>query len=143
MPHPIRSTIAALGLFWAAVVFVTLALAVIGGLAIWIATATSAARGNAAVTRQHNSGANQVAQNTTLLGDSQAVIADQQKIEQMASIPSGEMTQQDLMNLYGAEQVCDTDVATYNAAVRNVLAQGLLPAGLPTAYSATTECEAN
>jgi hypothetical protein len=103
-------------------------------LAIWLITASSGTRGNADVTRQHNSGQNQVAQNTTLLNASAVVTSDEQKIKiQAANIA----TQQDRLDLAGLEQNCQTDVATYNADVRNILATGYLPAALPTSYAAT------
>lgn len=107
-------------------------------LAIWLDTASSRARGNASVTRQHNSGQNQVAQNTTLLGDNATVLSDEQKIAvQAANIA----TQQDRLDLAGLEQNCQTDVAAYNAAVQSILAGGYLPTGLPSSYP-TTVCDA-
>lgn len=106
-------------------------------LVIWLGTATSAVRGNAGVTRQHNSGQNQVAQNTKLLGDNATVLADQQKIKVLSV---NQITEQDRMDLAGLEQNCQSDVAAYNADVRNILAAGYLPTGLPTAYP-TTICE--
>jgi hypothetical protein len=111
-------------------------------LALWaFGVFSSGPRGKADVIKQRNSAPNLIAQNTTLNNDSQVVIADKQKIQSMAAIPTGQQTQQDVMDLQGAEQVCDTDVATYNAAAANILAQGQLPAGLPQTYDASTECE--
>lgn len=104
---------------------------------IWIWTVTSGARGDASVTRQHNSGQNQVAQNTKLLGDQATVLSDQQKIQVLAA---NLVTRQDRIDLQGLELNCQSDVATYNADVRNVLAAGLLPASLPSSYPATV-CE--
>lgn len=114
-----------------------LIVACITALIIWLVTATSAARGGAAVTRQHNSGSNQVAQNTKLLGDQATVLSDQQKIQILAA---NQHTEQDRMDLAGLQQNCAADVAAYNADVQNILAAGLLPAGLPSAYP-TTICE--
>lgn len=104
------------------------------GAGIWLWTASSGARGNASVTRQHNSGQNQVAQNTKLLGDQATVIADQHNIQTLAA---NQRTEQDRIDLQGIELNCATDVAAYNADVRNVLAAGYLPAGLPSFYPVT------
>ena len=116
-------------------VFLVAALIAVG---IWLWTASSGARGNASVTRQHNSGANQVAQNTKLLGDQATVTADEHNIQTLAA---SQMTQQDRIDLQGLELNCATDVATYNADVRNILASGYLPAGLPSSYPSTV-CDA-
>lgn len=108
-------------------------------LVIWGAvTLTSGARGDASVTRQHNSGRNQVAQNTKLLGDQATVLSDQQKIQVLAASQS---TVQDQTDLHGLELNCLSDVAAYDADVRNILASGYLPEGLPSSYP-TTLCEA-
>lgn len=101
---------------------------------IWLATASSAVRGSAAMTRQHNSGSNQVAQNTTLLNASAVVISDEQKIKTLAA---NVVTEQDRMDLAGLEQNCATDVQAYNAAVRGILAAGYLPSSLPSSYPVT------
>jgi flagellar basal body-associated protein FliL len=106
-------------------------------LVIWLLTASSAARGNAGVTRQHNSPQNQIAQNTKLLGDSATIVSDQQKIRVLTA---SQVTEQDRIDLAGLEQNCQSDVAAYNADAQNILAAGLLPAGLPTAYPVTV-CE--
>jgi len=104
------------------------------GAGIWMWTASSGVRGSASVTRQHNSGQNQVAQNTTLLNASAVVAADQQKIRVQAANVA---TEQDRMDLAGLEQNCASDVQAYNADVQNILASGYLPAGLPSSYPAT------
>lgn len=113
-------------------------LAALIGAGVWAWTASSSARGNANVTRQHNSGQNQVAQNTKLLGDNATVTSDQQKITVLAK---NIRTEQDRIDLQGLELNCQTDVATYNADVNSILATGYLPAGLPSSYP-TTICEA-
>jgi hypothetical protein len=111
-------------------------------ITLWVAGVfTSGVRGTGNVIQQRNSSTNRVAQNTTLNNDSQTVIADHQKITQMSAIPTGQLTPQDRMDLQGAEQVCDSDVAAYNAAAANILAQGQLPDALPQSYDASTECE--
>lgn len=115
--------------------FLVAALIAVG---IWLWTSTSGTRGNASVTRQHNSGQNQVAQNTKLLGDQATVLSDQQKISVLAGNVA---TQQDRMDLSGLELNCQSDVAAYNADVRNTLASGYLPAGLPSSYPAAA-CDA-
>lgn len=104
---------------------------------IWLWTTTSGPRGDASVTRQHNSGQNQVAQNTKLLGDQATVLSDQHKIQVLAANQS---TQQDKLDLQGLELNCQSDVAAYNADVRNIMASGYLPSGLPSSYP-TTVCE--
>ena len=104
---------------------------------IWLWTATSGPRGDASVTRQHNSGRNQVAQNTKLLGDQATVLSDQQKIQLLAA---DQTTQQDKLDLQGLELNCQSDVAAYNADVRTIMASGYLPSGLPSSYP-TTVCE--
>lgn len=109
-------------------------LAFLIGAGIWIWTATSGARGNANVTRQHNSGQNQVAQNTKLLGDNATILADEQKIAIQAKNVA---TEQDRLDLAGLEQNCQSDVTTYNADVNSILATGYLPTGLPSSYPAT------
>lgn len=114
-----------------------LVLALLIGAGIWIWTLTSGARGGAAVTRQHNSGQNQVAQNTELLNDQATVLSDEQKIKVLAANLA---TAQDRIDLQGLELNCQSDVAAYNADVRNILAAGYLPAGLPSSYPATV-CE--
>lgn len=106
-------------------------------LVIVLLTASSGARGAAAVTRQHNSGQNQVAQNTKLLGDNATVLSDQQKIKVLAA---NQITEQDRMDLAGLEQNCQSDLAAYDADVRSILASGYLPTGLPSSYP-TTICE--
>ncbi|WP_034267890.1 hypothetical protein [Actinospica robiniae] len=106
-------------------------------VAAWLWTATSGPRGDASVTRQHNSGQNQVAQNTKLLGDQATVVSDQQKIQVLAADQS---TQQDKLDLQGLELNCASDVAAYNADVRTIMASGYLPSGLPSSYP-TTVCE--
>lgn len=136
--HPIRDTVTAIGAFWTATIAALIGLALLVGGGIWIATVTSGARGNASVTRQHNSGGNQVAQNTKLLGDNATVLSDQQKIK---TLSGSQQTQQDRIDLQGLELNCQSDVAAYNADAANILAAGLLPAGLPTTYPTTT-CEA-
>ena len=126
------------GLALTPVLFITLlVLAALIGAGIWIWTVTSGARGNASVARQHNSGQNQVAQNTKLLGDQATVLSDQQKIRVLAV---NQVTQQDKIDLQGLELNCQTDIAAYNADVQNILASGYLPAGLPSSYP-TTVCE--
>jgi len=116
------------------VLFVALFIvAALVGAGIWLWTASSGARGNAAVTRQHNSGQNQVAQNTTLLNASAVVVSDQQKIRVQAA---NVVTEQDRLDLAGLEQNCASDVQAYNADVQNILASGYLPAGLPSSYPA-------
>lgn len=115
------------------------ALVGLSALAIWLVTASSGPRGNAAVTRQHNSGSNQVAQNTKLLGDQAIVLGDQQKIQLLGAHI---VTEQDRIDFAGLQQNCAADLAAYNADVQSILAAGLLPAGLPTAYPDTT-CEAS
>ena len=128
--------LAPIGIAAAALLILVIAAAI--WLVIWLTTASSGARGNADVTQQHNSGANRVAQNTTLLNASGVVLADQQKIAvQAANI----VTQQDRLDLAGLEQNCQTDVATYNADVRSILATGYLPSDLPSSYP-TTVCTA-
>jgi len=104
---------------------------------IWLWTATSGPRGDASLTRQHNSGRNQVEQNTKLLGDQATVLADQQKIQVLAR---SQRTRQDELDLQGLELNCQSDVAAYNADVRTIMAAGYLPSGLPSAYP-TTVCE--
>jgi hypothetical protein len=104
---------------------------------IWLWTASSGARGDASVTRQHDSGRNQVAQNTKLLGDQATVLSDQQKLQVLAADRS---TRQDQLDLQGLELNCLSDVAAYNADVRGIMAAGYLPGGLPSAYP-TTVCE--
>jgi hypothetical protein len=101
---------------------------------IWLATVSSRTRGNAAVTRQHNSGQNQVAQNTTLLNDSAVVVSDEQKLKVQAA---NVVTEQDRVDLAGLEQNCASDVQAYNAAVLSILATGYLPTGLPSSYPAS------
>lgn len=112
-------------------------LAALIAVGIWLWTATSGSRGDASVTRQHNSGQNQVAQNTKLLGDQATVLSDQQKIQVLGASQS---TQQDKLDLQGLELNCLSDVAAYNADVRNIMASGYLPTGLPSSYP-TTVCE--
>lgn len=137
--HPVRTTISGISLFWAATLGIIATVAIIGGIAIWLTTATSGIRGDATVTRQHNSGNNQIAQNTKLLGEQATILSDQQKI---ALLAAGVSTQQDRIDLAGLQQNCASDVAAYNADVRSILAQGYLPQGLPTAYPASV-CEAS
>lgn len=121
------------------VLFIAMAVvALLIGAGIWAWTASSGARGNASVTRQHNSGQNQVAQNTKLLGDQATVLSDEQKIRALAA---GIVTEQDRMDLAGLEQNCASDVTAYNADVQNILAGGYLPAGLPSSYPAAA-CDA-
>ena len=120
-------------LLFAALLVVAAAIAV----GIWLWTSTSGVRGDASVIRQHNSGQNQVAQNTKLLGDQATVLSDQQKIQVLGA---SQATAQDRIDLQGLELNCLSDVAAYNADVRTILASGLLPTGLPTAYP-TTVCE--
>jgi hypothetical protein len=119
------------------IVIAFLLLAALIAAGIWIWTATSGSRGDASVTRQHNSGQNQVAQNTKLLGDQATVLSDQRKIQVLAA---DVVTQQDRINLQGLELNCQSDVAAYNADVQNILASGYLPSGLPSSYP-TTVCE--
>ena len=128
--NPVRRTIANIGLFWACVLGGTLAIVLIATLWIWIATATSGPRGHADVTRQHNSGGNQVAQNTRLLGDYATVQAD---LDQIRTLAADQQTQQDRINLQGLRMNCASDVRAYNADAQNILATGLLPAGQPMA----------
>lgn len=113
-------------------------LLVVGAVAlvIWLMTASSGARGSANVTRQHNSGANQVAQNTALLNDWNALQADIAKIQVLAH----PVTEQDVTNLQGAEQVCISDATTYTAEAASILASGYLPAGQPSSAPVTL-CE--
>lgn len=109
-------------------------------VALWAAGVfTSGIRGTATVINQRNSGANRVAQNTTLNNDSAAVLADHNKILVMDAI--SHPTEQDELDLNGAEQVCASDVEAYNAAVANILAQNQLPANLPSSYDYQSECE--
>jgi hypothetical protein len=112
---------------------VLLVVAALIAAGIWLWTASSGVRGSASVTRQHNSGQNQVAQNTKLLNDQATVVSDQQKIQALAG---NIVTEQDRMDLQGLELNCQTDVAAYNADVQNILAAGFLPAGLPSSYPA-------
>lgn len=98
---------------------------------IWLDTSSSGVRGNAAVTRQHNSGQNQVDQNTKLLGANATVQAD---IAKIATLAPNVVTEQDRIDLQGLELNCTSDVQTYNADVQNILATGYLPTGLPEAY---------
>ncbi len=114
--------------------FLVAALVAVG---IWLWSASSGTRGNASVTRQHNSGQNQVAQNTKLLGDQATITADEHNIGFLAAHVK---TEQDRMDLQGLELNCASDVAAYNADVRNIMASGYLPTGLPSAYP-TTVCE--
>lgn len=104
------------------------------GAGIWLWTASSGARGDASVTRQHNSGQNQVAQNTKLLGDQATITAD---VHNIGVLAADVKTEQDRMNLQGLELNCASDVAAYNADVRNILAAGYLPAGLLSSYPAS------
>lgn len=135
--HPVRRTIEAVGLVWACILGGTLTIALTAGLWIWIATATSGARGHAAVIRQHNSGSNQVQQNATLLGDNATVLSDAAKIKTLAA---NQATAQDRMDLSGQELNCQSDVTKYNADAASILAAGLLPDGLPSSYP-TSLCE--
>jgi hypothetical protein len=113
---------------------VVLGVALVVWLIVWLATASSKAAGDASVTRQHNSGQNQVAQNTKLLGDQATITAD---VDNIGFLAAHTKTEQDRMDLQGLELNCDSDVATYNADVRNILASGYLPAGLPSSYPDT------
>jgi len=133
-PRPVRATIEAVGAFWACVLGATLAAVVIAGLWIWIATATSGARGTAAVTRQHNSGSNQVTQNTRLLGDYATVQAD---LAQIKILAVSQADQQDRINLQGLRLNCASDINAYNADAQNILAAGYLPPGQPIALDAS------
>lgn len=127
------------GRLWAYTVTAAVLLFVVLPISLWaFGVFTSGIRGAGDVTKQHNSGSNQVAQNTTLLGANATVLADEAKIRQMAGAQS---TTQEQMALQGAEQVCDSDVQAYNADVQNILASGYLPAGLPSSYPLTV-CEA-
>jgi hypothetical protein len=119
--------------------FAVLLIAALIAVGIWLWTVSSGSRGDASVTRQHNSGQNQVAQNTKLLGDQATVLSDQQKIQVLAAHQSSE---QDKIDLQGLELNCLSDVAAYNADVRSILAAGYLPSGLPSSYP-TTVCEAS
>lgn len=106
-------------------------LALIGG-GIWLATATSKARGNAGVTQQHNGTQNQIAQNEKLTGDNNTVKAD---ITQITYLAANVQTEQDRMDLNGLVQNCDSDVAKYNGDVTLILASGYLPTGDPSSYA--------
>ena len=116
---------------------VVLVVAALIAAGIWMWTASSGLRGDASVTRQHNAGQNQVAQNTKLLGDQATVTADEHNIQYLAA---NLVTAQDRMDLQGLELNCQSDVAAYNADVQNILASGYLPAGLPSSYPAIV-CE--
>lgn len=127
------------GLALTPVLFIALfVVAALIGTGIWLWTASSGPRGNASVTRQHNGGDNQIAQNTKLLNDSAVVTSDEQKI---AVLAGNVVTEQDRMDLSGLEQNCASDVQAYNADVQNILASGYLPTGLPSSY-ATSVCDA-
>jgi len=113
---------------------IILVVALVVAVVIWLVTVTSRDRGNAQVQQQHNSGQNQVAQNTKLLNDNAVVVSDQDKIRIQAANVA---TEQDRLDLAGLEQNCTGDVATYTADVKSILATGYLPAGLPSSYPAT------
>jgi hypothetical protein len=101
---------------------------------LWLTTASSKTRGDADVTRQHNSGQNQLAQNAKLLTDNATVTTDLQQIQVLAA---NVVTEQDRLDLQGLRQNCVNDVNTYDADVKSTLAQSYLPSSLPTSYSAT------
>ncbi len=132
--------ISGLGRFWISFFLGLLPLVGIGIGATGGDPGPAGPAGRAGVTRQRNSTANIVSENKTLLADNTNVLADQQTIQTQAA---NVVTEQDRLDLVGDEQACEHDVATYNADVQGVLAQGQLPDGLPQAYNANTICKAS
>ena len=109
-----------------------------GALIWWINTSTSGIKGRGDIQQQRNSASNIAQWSATFNGLDQQIRADEANIataKQFATAPGA--TKQDQINLQGAEQNCQTDVAAYNADIQNVLA--VVPTGLPTSYP-TTAC---
>lgn len=115
------------------VVLIILVIAGAAALVIWLLTASSGVRGNAAVTRQHNSGQNQILQNTKLLGDYATIQAD---LDHIKTLMGEQQTQQDRVNLQGLQLNCASDVHAYNADAASILAVGYLPDGQPQTLAA-------
>lgn len=120
----------------------TIALVVIGfivaALVWWLNTSTSGVKGRGDLQQQRNSAGNIASWSSTFNGLDQQIKADAANItifKQTATAPGA--TKQDQINLQGAQLNCQTDVAEYNADIKNTLA--VVPAGLPESYP-TTVC---
>jgi hypothetical protein len=107
----------------------------------WLGVFSSSTVGAGNVTRDQNSSQNREYWAAKYAADYQQVQADQTNLIGLtAYAKSPQATQQDRMNLEGAQQNCAQDVAAYNTDTASLLGRQWLPTGLPTTITATTYC---
>jgi hypothetical protein len=107
----------------------------------WLGVFSSGTAGAGNLTRDQNSSQNREYWSAKYNTDWQNLQADQSNLiglREYANTPGA--TQQDRMNLEGAQLNCRQDTATYNADTANVLGRQWLPSNLPTSVTATTYC---
>lgn len=118
------------------------ACAALGAFVWWLGVASSGTAGSGNITKDQNSSQNRERWSAQYANDWNTLKADQANIAVAKKAASGKFaTAQDATNLEGAQQVCDSDVQTYNTDTANVLGTPFLPAGYPASVSATDYCD--
>lgn len=101
----------------------------------------SGIKGDGDVHKMNQDAKNRVHWNAVFNAEYEQIKADQGKIALLKSAAEGDTgTQLDKINYQGAQQVCQDDVAEYNANTGKMLAADWLPAGLPSEINAADYC---
>lgn len=123
----------------AALSVVSIVLAVALGWGIWALTVvTSPVIGRGEMYKDQQSSQNREYWISKYQHDYQMIQADQEAISTLKA--SGIVTQQDKINLQGAEMNCQQDVANYNGNVNNALGSPWLAANLPSQIDPNQYC---
>lgn len=109
-----------------------LAVAGLVSIGIWyFKVATSDVKGAGDAARQNNSAANRLHAQQKYAELHEGIQATDRNIDTLAEAVKNDPTQVNKTNLIGAQNVCQSSVAEYNAMATNVLTRGWIPAGLP------------
>lgn len=115
----------------------------IGGGIWYFKVATSDIKGAGDAARQNNSAANRLQAQAKYSQLHEGIRAADRNIDTLAAAASVDPTQVNKTNLIGAQNVCQSNVAEYNAMATNVLTRDWIPEGLPTRVGddPSTDCK--
>lgn len=121
-----------MGLVTAWVVFIVL-LVVIISAALWgLGVFTSDIKGRGDAKKQHNSASNRIFAQQHFEDLNAAIDRDKANIRVAALAAKSDPSQVNKTNLVGTQQICNADVADYNASARKFLERDFKAADLPS-----------
>lgn len=131
---------------WRAAIWIVVAILFVGaiGVGIWyFGVATSGAKGAGDATKQQNSAANRLNAQKQYADLYEGILAADKNIDVLDATAKADPTVVNKTNLTGAQNICNENVAAYNAMATNVLTAQWRPANLPerVGEDLTTDCK--